>query len=709
MNLCIHRFFFLSSLLFAVTTFSNDWVHIGGPRGLAPTWVSQDESGRIFTGSYYHGIFYSDNGGDSWSHSEVDTIEEYMRVEDVVSDGYGTHIASTIRGIYLSENSGGSWLAVHPAYWDGRYHRLDVMEDGTLFCWSGNEILRSTNNGWDWEQVWATNIMDEVCRSFTLSHSQEVYRADGTGHVFKSSDRGETWNIFELPQTDDDLLFFLDLAFSNEDSLLVLYTFPRRLLHTVRMSDLKTKLVNGGRWEDIYLGLSPEGDILHSAGSSIHLYDLTTQISTPLDTSGRFGQYFPEHSNAIWIGESDILLSVNQYELYRSQDGGLSWEALRDGFPYRIPLALQINRGRIIVSCHQSFFTATSAYTDDMGTSWEYTNMKGKVASISSLGGETLIAGGVGGVYRSQDNGDTWDKQPTIRNAYSLFVADNHSIFVGYDYNGVYRSNNGGISWSEANNGYTNSYSFGFGQLGNGRIYSSGWPSGTYYTDNYGDQWQMLDVSLFSSSRSFSFCGTGEVVNAGLSQGIAHSKNGGVDWTIVHYTAGSVSDMRMLDTGECFALATEDGVLISLDTGRTWQTFNERLKSLYPYDLAVDSSNVLYLATGNGIYVNDTYTRRNIEPTKPNEFHLSYPYPNPFNSSLHLQYSLPITSNIQFRIFNVKGQVVWVERQTYLVAGDYMFRWAGINNLGQSVSAGVYLIQLSTDSWSESRKVVVLR
>ncbi len=76
----------------------------------------------------------------------------------------------------------------------------------------------------------------------------------------------------------------------------------------------------------------------------------------------------------------------------------------------------------------------------------------------------------------------------------------------------------------------------------------------------------------------------------------------------------------------------------------------------------------------------------------PTIYSLSQNFPNPFNPSTTLQYSLPITSHVSLRIYNVLGQVVAQLVEGEQVAGWYEVKW------NANASTGIYFYQIDAVS-----------
>lgn len=95
--------------------------------------------------------------------------------------------------------------------------------------------------------------------------------------------------------------------------------------------------------------------------------------------------------------------------------------------------------------------------------------------------------------------------------------------------------------------------------------------------------------------------------------------------------------------------------------------------------------------------------------TEPAAFTLSLGCnPNPFNSSARITYSLPKENRVSLQIFNMLGQRVAMLIDTKVTAGSHSLIWNGRSENGETVSSGMYLIHLKTESGSLTRKVVLL-
>ena len=83
-------------------------------------------------------------------------------------------------------------------------------------------------------------------------------------------------------------------------------------------------------------------------------------------------------------------------------------------------------------------------------------------------------------------------------------------------------------------------------------------------------------------------------------------------------------------------------------------------------------------------------------------------FPNPFNPSTTISFSLPIESRIDLIIYNIKGQQVKTIVNDIFEKGNHSVTWNGIDESGKLVSSGVYFYKLSVDGKSKSVKKCLL-
>ena len=84
-------------------------------------------------------------------------------------------------------------------------------------------------------------------------------------------------------------------------------------------------------------------------------------------------------------------------------------------------------------------------------------------------------------------------------------------------------------------------------------------------------------------------------------------------------------------------------------------------------------------------------------------------YPNPFNPTTIIEFSLPSDTSVQLSVYNLKGQKVKSLLKTDMQQGTHTAVWNGTDNNAKSVSSGVYFFRLKTDEKQIVKKMLLLK
>lgn len=86
------------------------------------------------------------------------------------------------------------------------------------------------------------------------------------------------------------------------------------------------------------------------------------------------------------------------------------------------------------------------------------------------------------------------------------------------------------------------------------------------------------------------------------------------------------------------------------------------------------------------------------------EYALLQNYPNPFNSSTNLRILIPRRGTVTLKVFNILGSEVATIFGGTLTAGKYEFTWDALD-----LPSGIYLYQLRSGSFQDTKKMILLR
>jgi FlgD Ig-like domain/The GLUG motif len=83
-------------------------------------------------------------------------------------------------------------------------------------------------------------------------------------------------------------------------------------------------------------------------------------------------------------------------------------------------------------------------------------------------------------------------------------------------------------------------------------------------------------------------------------------------------------------------------------------------------------------------------------------------YPNPFNPSTTIKFSIQNDSKVDLSIYNIKGQKTKTLAQNEYAKGTHSVIWNGIDESGKSVSSGIYYYKLNVNGKTETVKKCLL-
>lgn len=119
-----------------------------------------------------------------------------------------------------------------------------------------------------------------------------------------------------------------------------------------------------------------------------------------------------------------------------------------------------------------------------------------------------------------------------------------------------------------------------------------------------------------------------------------------------------------------------------------WDTDGQRIAQVVPLIGSTDP---------NFTAVNETVV-------KPKEYNLSQNYPNPFNPTTQINYSVPKTSLVTIKVYDILGKEVATLVNKEKTAGNYPVQFNAT-----SLSSGVYFYRLQAGDYIETKKMILLK
>ena len=84
-------------------------------------------------------------------------------------------------------------------------------------------------------------------------------------------------------------------------------------------------------------------------------------------------------------------------------------------------------------------------------------------------------------------------------------------------------------------------------------------------------------------------------------------------------------------------------------------------------------------------------------------------YPNPFNPTTTINFSLLNPGKVNLKIYNAKGQVVRTLLDEEMESANYQITWNGTDDNNKKVSSGIYFYRMSTKGYSSTKKMMLLK
>ena len=109
------------------------------------------------------------------------------------------------------------------------------------------------------------------------------------------------------------------------------------------------------------------------------------------------------------------------------------------------------------------------------------------------------------------------------------------------------------------------------------------------------------------------------------------------------------------------------------------------------------------------ILCNETETTTTGDGDAPAVTFLEQNWPNPFNPSTTIRFGLERASRVRLEVFDLRGALVTVLADGRMEAGTREVTWNGAADGGRPAASGVYFYRLTTPSFTDTRKMVLLR
>jgi photosystem II stability/assembly factor-like uncharacterized protein len=487
--------------------------------------------------------------------------------------------------VYVSADGAGSWRRLGIP--DETVFSINAIEVSptvprTFYVQGGADLYRSADGGTSWTKLGGL----EPVNTFALLPGRPAALLAATYEhgLLRSDDGGVTWSPSSEGIRDPTLVVWFAVAPSDPD---VVYVFSGALY---RSAD------RGRSWLEVSL---PVEDLFPFARAVDPFDPMTLLVAGGLEvwrsTDGgetweRRSEGLPDRefgfipTLAAVPGQRDAFFAVTDDGLYRTRNGGGSWQLVNDDpfgavSPWTIAVD-PVDPLRVYRASGQGIFASA-----DGGTTFIPANagLPGLAMHAVAAGGDAALVASplFGGVLASSDGGQTWQPGAGDEIEYEslealAFDADGRA-YAGTYRGLLFRSATGGLSWLRIARSFPKAPIWDLAPDPGrpGRLLAAT-ELGVYRSGDTGDTWRRSSGGLPNTgARCLAFSRSEpEVVYAGLDRGgVYRSADGGRTWTRAGLRRLTVLSLAVdpASSDVVYAATRSRGLYRSANRGRTWQ------------------------------------------------------------------------------------------------------------------------------------------
>jgi photosystem II stability/assembly factor-like uncharacterized protein len=700
------------------------------PTGFKLRDIKKSDDNILWTIGEYGTMLKSQDEGENWTKIELQT-NAYLY--DITFQGNRGWIVGADGTILFSDDFGQSWSAQHSGV-SKTLHKVEFFDRniGWILA-SESVILRTCDGGLFWEtdtlehqfitsNRWPLNdikFIDPNTGLLAVGYYQGPnldIEPDTRGALLKTCDGGDTWSVVDSGYTKYSSIFFLNdstgwMTTHHVDS-------GRVILRTYNGGETWLKLCNTYDWQKMVFV-----DTLHGWGLYYTRFGRTNdggrtwtigQLLDPPNPSINFKGLFFQNSATGWIvGLSGFIL--------KTSDAGASWRHLDDRLDIYYGSLDDVvftdeMEGWIVgeqLGSYPESDTSLVLHTIDGGASWERQSVPTNCGlnRIWAINNEKLWAFSEEELYFTKDGGQTWIAHDFESNEERyreiFFNSENEGFLVAG--RTIFKTVDGGLNWTTL---ITNRFSV---QFLSKLVFSDnlkGWALGnrgnTYVTSDGGYHWDLSShkftaITFIDSLRGYAI----------ESGSVLRTLNSGNTWSQISENPASFTNWTdnivFVDTTYGWIWNRTD-VHHTCDGGRTWQIEKgiSKIASVFPGGLYMLNKDLGWAVGSDGKIFkyesDDTTSVLNPDSDGPKDHELYCNYPNPFNDKTMIHYRLAFRETIEISVFNILGEKVKVIFSGLQDAGTHNVEFSAAE-----LSSGVYLYQLKTSTFVQTKKLLLVR
>lgn len=325
-----------------------------------------------------------------------------------------------------------------------------------------------------------------------------------------------------------------------------------------------------------------------------------------------------------------------------------------------------------------------------------------------AVGGEN--GGENGKIIFTNNGGSEWQDFPVngIKFLNSVLFVNEDTGFIAGNEGIIMKTTDAGYSWISKNSG-TNA------RLNQIFFISPlvGWAVGenvALQTTDGGENWStiVLDPNYYGDYRSIFFVSElkGWILGSNF---LYTTEDGGNTWSrrFLNYDYMQFIVFQTQDTG--WIVGSSGVILKTIDSGINWGRqicpTAQNLRSAFFISpttgwVVGNYGTILKTIDGGGT----TSVEHNGNSEIASDYYLFQNYPNPFNSETIINYSIPVNGFVSLKIYNVLGKEIITLVEKEQPRGNYE-----ISFNGGDLSSGIYFYKIKANTFSQTRKFVLLK
>jgi len=334
----------------------------------------------------------------------------------------------------------------------------------------------------------------------------------------------------------------------------------------------------------------------------------------------------------------------------------------------------------------------------------------------------TRLIAGVGGlsnnivkISTSTDNGLTWTKKDSsfIYNV-NCFTSNNGTIFAGTD-NGVFLSTDYGTSWSASNSGLNNAYydSIYHHSPSVLSIIAKGtdifaWTNTNelFHSTDSGKNWNAIKNELLQNIYGLAVIGNDLFI--GSFNGVILSSDNGnnfqaVDTSIINYPI-----ITLITNGTNLFAENNEGIFLSTNKGGNWTNISPQSQVGPHGDAIILGVYDSYLFADSYSFwrrpLSDIITGVNQKNKLPTSFSLQQNFPNPFNPTTTIIYSIPKSCFVSIKVYDILGREVTTIVNENKLAGNYTVQFNAVK-----LTSGIYFYRMQAGDFVQTKKLILIK